>query len=104
MTHRRCCFCSASVDVMMMHVYGPWRVAVLAVLHGESLACEMCRLTVVWVDCRCFLCFVFLGGAKRYTAEEHKRQEIRTRVAVLAVQCRCRCGVVAIATCDCYLR
>ena len=27
--------------------------------------CEVCRLTVDWVDCRCFLSFVFLGGARR---------------------------------------
>ena len=25
----------------------------------------MCRLMVDWVDCRCFLSFVFLGGARR---------------------------------------
>jgi len=25
----------------------------------------MCRLTVVWVDCRCSLSLVFLGGARR---------------------------------------
>ena len=24
--------------------------------------CGVCRLTVDWVDCRCFLSFVFLGG------------------------------------------
>ena len=29
------------------------------------LVCELCRLTAVWVDCRCFLSFVFLGGARR---------------------------------------
>ena len=29
------------------------------------LVCELCLLTVVWIDCRCFLSFVFLGGAKR---------------------------------------
>ena len=29
------------------------------------LVCEVCRLTVDWVDCRCFLSFVFLGGAMR---------------------------------------
>ena len=29
------------------------------------LVCEVCRLTAVWVDCRCFLSFVFLGGARR---------------------------------------
>ena len=27
------------------------------------LVCEVCRLTVDCVDCRCFLSFVFLGGA-----------------------------------------
>ena len=29
------------------------------------LVCELCRSTVNWVDCRCFLSFVFLGGARR---------------------------------------
>ena len=28
------------------------------------LACEVCRLSVDWVDCRCFLSFVLLGGAR----------------------------------------
>ena len=28
------------------------------------LVCELCRLTVVWVGCRCFLS-LFLGGARR---------------------------------------
>ena len=27
--------------------------------------CEVCRLTVDWVDCRCFLSFVILGGDRR---------------------------------------
>ena len=27
--------------------------------------CEVCRLTVDWVDCKCLLSFVFLGGARR---------------------------------------
>ena len=26
--------------------------------------CGVCRLIVVWVDCRCFLSFVILGGAR----------------------------------------
>ena len=30
------------------------------------LVCEVCRLTVVRVDCRCFLSFLFLGGARRF--------------------------------------
>ena len=29
------------------------------------LVCELCRLTVDWVDSRCPLSFVFLGGARR---------------------------------------
>ena len=29
------------------------------------LVCEVRRLTVDWVDCGCFLSFVFLGGARR---------------------------------------
>ena len=29
------------------------------------LVCEVCRLTIDWVDCTCFLSFVFLGGARR---------------------------------------
>ena len=29
------------------------------------LVCEVCRLTLDWVDCRSFLSFVFLGGARR---------------------------------------
>ena len=29
------------------------------------LVCELCRWTVVWADCRCFLSLVFLGGARR---------------------------------------
>ena len=29
------------------------------------LVCEVCRLTVDCVDCRCFLSFVFLGDARR---------------------------------------
>ena len=29
------------------------------------LVCELCRLAVVCVDCRCFLSFDFLGGARR---------------------------------------
>ena len=29
------------------------------------LVCELCLLTAVWVDCRCVLSFVFLGGARR---------------------------------------
>ena len=29
------------------------------------LVCELRRVTVVWVDCRCFLSFVYLGGAWR---------------------------------------
>ena len=32
---------------------------------ARCFICELCRLTVVWVDCRCFLSFVFLGGARR---------------------------------------
>ena len=31
----------------------------------QCLVYEVCRLTVVWVDFRCFLSFVFLGGASR---------------------------------------
>ena len=30
-----------------------------------SLVCELCQLTVVWVDWWCFLPFVFLGEARR---------------------------------------
>ena len=33
--------------------------------HMFILVCEVCRLTVGRVDCRCFLSFVFLGGARR---------------------------------------
>ena len=29
------------------------------------LVCEVCRLKGDWVECRCFLSFVFLGGARR---------------------------------------
>ena len=29
------------------------------------LVSELCRLTVVWADCRCVLSLVFLGGARR---------------------------------------
>ena len=29
-----------------------------------SLVCELCRLMVIWVDCRYYLFFVFLGGAR----------------------------------------
>ena len=32
---------------------------------SPGLVCEVCWLTFVWVDCRCFLPFVFLGGARR---------------------------------------
>ena len=31
------------------------------------LVCEVCRLTVDWLDCRCFLSSVFLGGARRFS-------------------------------------
>ena len=27
------------------------------------LVCELCRATVVWVHCRCFLSWAFLAGA-----------------------------------------
>ena len=30
------------------------------------LVCEVCQLTVYWVDCRCFLSFVFLAGARSF--------------------------------------
>ena len=29
------------------------------------LVCELCRLAVICVDCRCSLSYVFLGGARR---------------------------------------
>ena len=41
------------------------------------LVCEVCRLTVDWVDCRYFLSFVFLGGARRLelsTCNTHPRK------------------------------
>ena len=33
--------------------------------NAWCLVCEVWRLTVDWVDCRCLLSFVFLGGARR---------------------------------------
>ena len=37
----------------------------LGLLFRWCLVCELCRLTVVRVDCRCFLSLVFLGGVRR---------------------------------------
>ena len=34
-------------------------------VDATVLGSEVCRLTVDWIDCRCFLAFVFLGGARR---------------------------------------
>ena len=56
-----CCAeaCTASVLIGVMRLPGcPF---------GSTwwLVCEVCRLTVDWVDCRCFLYFVFFGDAMR---------------------------------------
>ena len=56
-----CCAeaCTAAVLIGVMRLPGcPFDSA-------WCLVCEVCRLTVDWVDCRCFLFFVFLGGARR---------------------------------------
>ena len=37
----------------------------VCVVVQVSCAGELCRLTVVWADCRCFLSLVFLSGARR---------------------------------------
>ena len=51
--------CTAAVLIGVMRLPGcPFDSA-------WCLVCEVCRLTVDWVDCRCFLSFVFLGGARR---------------------------------------
>ena len=56
-----CCAeaCTAAVLIGVMHLPGcPFDSA-------WCLVCEVCQLAVDWVDCRCFLSFVFLGGARR---------------------------------------
>jgi len=40
-----------------------------------SLVCEVCRMTAGWVDCRCFLSFVFVGGAMRLGLSPCNREE-----------------------------
>ena len=47
------------------------------------LVCEVCRLTVDCVDCRCFLYFLFLGGARRlelspFNTERHQDKSHHT--------------------------
>ena len=56
-----CCAeaCTAAVLIGVMRLPGcPFDSA-------WCLVCEVRRLTVEWVDCRCFLSSVFLGGARR---------------------------------------
>ena len=56
-----CCAeaCTAAVLIGVMRLPGcPFDSA-------WCLVCEVCQLTVDWVDCKCFLSFVFLGGARR---------------------------------------
>ena len=56
-----CCAeaCTAAVLIVVMRLLGcPFDSA-------WCLVCEVCRLTVGWLDCRCVLSFVFLGGARR---------------------------------------
>ena len=51
--------CTAAVLIGVMRLPGyPFDSA-------WCLVCEVCRLTVDCVDCRYFLSFVFLGGARR---------------------------------------
>ena len=55
-----------------------------AVDRARCLVCELCRLTVVWVDCRCFLSSVFIGGARRFelslfhTTSRHDHERMTT--------------------------
>ena len=50
--------CMAAVLVGVMRLLG-------SPFDGAwCLVCEVCRLTVDWVDCRYSLSFVFLGGAR----------------------------------------
>ena len=56
-----CCAeaCTAAVLIRVMRLPGcPFDSA-------RCLGCELCRLMVDWVDCRCLLSFVSLGGARR---------------------------------------
>ena len=56
-----CCaeVCTAAVLIGVMRLPG------CPFYSAWCLVCAVCQLTVDWVDCRWFLSFVFLGGARR---------------------------------------
>ena len=57
----RCCAEACTADLLI----GVMRLSGCPFDSAWCLVREVCRLTVDWVDCRCFLSFVFLGGARR---------------------------------------
>ena len=57
------CCCAEACTVAV--VTGVMRLPGCPFDSAWCLVCEVCRLTVDCVDCRCFLSFVFLGGARR---------------------------------------
>ena len=55
--------CAAAVLICVMRLDS--RAALSMAACAWCLVCELCRLTVIWVGCRCVLSFVILGGARR---------------------------------------
>ena len=64
------------------------------------LVSEVCRLTVDCVDCKCFLSFVFLGGARRLELSPWNTRHSRRHSYPLGARATlARCGQVAVPQC-----
>ena len=57
-----CCGAEACTDAVLI---GVMHLPACRFDIAWCLVSEVCRLMVDWVDCRCFLSFVFVGGARR---------------------------------------
>ena len=70
--------CMAAVLVGVMQLLG------CAFDSSWCLVCELCRLTLVWVDSRFFLSSVFLCGAKRVELSPYNTLEVHIETTSLS--------------------